>query len=112
MQREGGAVVSEETGLAYVLVMVQDVSGFVWLEPVQCATAAEAETVAALVKGCIIFGHLLVWVGDTAIHFNDGLMTFLAEMLMSRAVLASNVRTDNHEQAKKNSTIEPRFRKE
>lgn len=42
---EGGGVAFEETGFVYVLMMAQDVKGFVWLEPARTCTAADSNHV-------------------------------------------------------------------
>ena len=76
---EGGGMISEQSGLAYLLVLVEDVSGYVWLEPEQSCTAAA--TARALIRWSVTFGPPKVWVSDTATHFKNGLIAMLAEAL-------------------------------
>lgn len=67
----GGDVGSEEMGFAYVRVMIEDVGGDGWLEPMQ--SLAASATAPALIRWCRFWAPR-AWVNDTAINFKNGLM--------------------------------------
>ena len=64
----------EGDGFKYILVMMDDLVNFVWLEPTESCTAAS--TVKHLSKWCKTLG-----VGDTASHFKNRVMKTLEGML-------------------------------
>ena len=70
---------SEAGGFRYLLVIMDDLSNFVCLEPVEVCTA-EA-TAAALLTWCKTLGVPRVWVSDTATHFKNAILTRLKEAL-------------------------------
>ena len=53
----------------YILVMMDDLSNFVCLEPTESFTAAS--TAKHLLRCCKILGVPEVWVSDTASHFKN-----------------------------------------
>lgn len=59
----------------YLLVVVDDVSGYVWLEPAAKCTADVAAR--AIVKWSVLFGAPRVLVSDTARHFQNQLLKML-----------------------------------
>lgn len=67
---EGGSVFSERTGLVYVLEMVEDVSGFVWLDPLRSCTAAATARVS--IKSCVVFGPPKVRVSNSTTNIRNG----------------------------------------
>ena len=76
---EGQKMFEAETGYEYMLVLVEDISGFAWLEPARSCTADM--TARTLIKWCALMGAPRVWVSDGAAHFKNGLLTMLAEAL-------------------------------
>lgn len=59
-----GTVFCGETGHEYLLVLVEDMSGFVWLESARSCTAGT--TARSFIKWCAMMGAPRVWVSDTA----------------------------------------------
>ena len=59
----------EEDGFKYILVIMDDLSNFVWLEPTESCT--EASTVKHLLRWCKTLGVPDVWMSDTASHFKN-----------------------------------------
>lgn len=49
-----------------MLVVLEDVSGYMWLIPAKACTAEF--TVKQLVAWCVVFGALTVWVGGNGTH--------------------------------------------
>ncbi|CAM9419279.1 unnamed protein product, partial [Scytosiphon promiscuus] len=70
---------SEDGGFRYILVIMDDLSNYVSLEPVEVCTA-EA-TAASLLTWCKTLGVPRVWVSDTATHFKNAILTRLREAL-------------------------------
>ena len=66
---------SEDGGFRYILVIMDDLSNFVSMEPVEVCTA-EA-TAAPLLTWCKTLGVPRVWVSDTATHFKNAILTRL-----------------------------------
>ena len=66
---------SEEAEFRYILVIMDDLSNFVSLEPVAVCTA-EA-TAAYLLQWWKPLGVPRVWVSDTATHFKNTILTRL-----------------------------------
>ena len=66
-------------GFRYILVIMDDLSNFVSMEPVEVCTA-EA-TAAPLLTWCKTLGMPRVWVSDTATHFKNAILTRLREAL-------------------------------
>ena len=69
----------EDGGFRYILVIMNDLSNFVLMEPVEVCTA-EA-TAASLLTWCKTLGVPRVWVSDTATHFKKAILTRLREAL-------------------------------
>ena len=70
---------SEDAGFRYILVIMDDLSNFVTLEPVAVCTAEL--TAESLLNWCKTLGVPRVWVSDTASHFKNTIMTRLREAL-------------------------------
>ena len=70
---------SEEGGYRYILVLMDDLSNFVRLEPVAVCTAEFTAT--SLLDWCSTLGVPRVWVSDTATHLKNTTMTRLREAL-------------------------------
>ena len=68
---------SEDSGFRYILVIMDDLSSFVSMEPVVVCTA-EA-TAESLLTWCKTMGVPRVWVSDTATHFKNAILTRLRE---------------------------------
>ena len=68
---------SEDGGFRYILVIMDDLSNFVSMEPVVVCTAeATAESLLTWYK---TLGVPRVWVSDTATHFKNAILTRLRE---------------------------------
>ena len=65
--------------LKYILVIMDDLSNFVWLEPPESCMAAS--TAKNLLRWCKTLGMPDVWVSDTASHINNRMMKTLEETL-------------------------------
>jgi len=72
MEQEG---LDERDGFKYILVIMDDLSNFVWLEPAGACTAAV--TAQHLVQWCKTIGVPETWVSDTASHFKNKVMSEL-----------------------------------
>ena len=89
---------SEDGGFRYILVIMDDLSNFVSMEPVEVCTA-EA-TAASLLTWCKTLAVPRVWVSDTSTHFKNAILTRLREALRVDHQFAdayspwSNVRAD------------------
>ena len=70
---------AERDGYKYILVLMDDLSNFVWLEPTESCTAAV--TVQHLLTWCKTLGPPEVWVSDTASHFKNHVMRALEKAL-------------------------------
>ncbi|CAM9621497.1 unnamed protein product, partial [Sphacelaria rigidula] len=66
-------------GVRYILVIMDDLSDFVALEPVAVYTAES--TAASLLNWCKTLGVPRVWVSDTATHFRNAILVRLREVL-------------------------------
>jgi Integrase core domain len=53
----------------YLLLLKDDLSGYLWLEP--CRTAQAAATVDALMRWFAVFGVVLLWIWDRVSHFKN-----------------------------------------
>ena len=69
----------EDGGYRYILVMMGDMSNWVWLEPTEACTARL--TAQHLLTWCKINGVPEMWVSDTASHFKNQMMAALEECL-------------------------------
>lgn len=62
-----------------MLVLVDDLSGYVWLEPaLECTARVAAETI---LRWCVVFDPPRVFVSDTAHHFNSRFLSLLVDAL-------------------------------
>ena len=66
-------------GFQYVLVILEDVSGYTWLRPSRACTANG--TVEELVGWCATFGPPITWVSDNATHFRNCVVRKLVKAL-------------------------------
>ena len=66
-------------GFQYVLVILEDVSRYTWLQPSGACTANG--TVEELVRWCATFGPPTTWVSDNATHFRKRVVRKLAKAL-------------------------------
>ena len=88
----------EDAGFLFILVIADDLSNFVSMEPVEVCTA-EA-TAASLLTWCKTLAVPRVWVSDTSTHFKNAILTRLREALRVDHQFAvayspwSNVRAD------------------
>eukprot|EP00752_Nemacystus_decipiens_P007839 g7004.t1 len=69
----------ESDGYVYLLVMMDDLSNFAWLEPTGACTAAL--TAQHLLNWCKTLGVPDVWVSDTATHFKNKILSTLQTAL-------------------------------
>ena len=65
----------ERDGFKYILVMTDDLSNFVWLEPTKSCTAAS--TAKHELRWCKTLGVPEVWVSGTTSYFNNRVMKTL-----------------------------------
>lgn len=63
---------SSDEGLEYVLIVKDDASSFVWLEP--CAAPYSETTVSVLLRWFSTFGVVRTWVSDRGFHFKNEVM--------------------------------------
>ena len=66
-------------GTRYVLVTLEDVSGYTWLRPSRACTANSI--VEELVRSCATFGLPPTWVSDNAPHFRNRVVNKPAKSL-------------------------------
>ena len=76
---EGDNGLPEDDGFRYVLVIMDDLSNFVWLEPTEACTAEDTATY--LLQWCKTLGVPRVWVSDTASHFKNRVIAQLSDAL-------------------------------
>ena len=84
----GGDGLDEDEGYKYILVMLDDMSNWVWLEPTGACTARN--TAQHLVAWCKTLGVPEVVVSDTASHFKNHLMAELEKSLGINRKFAAN----------------------
>ena len=77
--RQASKGLPEDSGFRYILVIMDDLSNFVLMEPVEVCTA-EATT-ASLLTWCKTLGVPRVWVSDTATHYKNAILTRLRKGL-------------------------------
>ena len=70
-----GDGLDERNGFKYILVMMDDLSNFVWLEPTESCTSAS--TAKHPLRWCKTLGVSEVRVSDTASYFNNRAMKTL-----------------------------------
>ena len=75
----GADGLDESGGFTYLLVLMDDLSNFVWLEPTGACTARL--TAQHLLNWCKTLGVPDVWVSDTATHFKNKIMATLEKAL-------------------------------
>ena len=73
------AAMMPRTDFEYVLVILEDVSGYTWLRPSRACTANG--TVEELVGWCATFGPPITWVSDNATHFRNRTVRRIAKAL-------------------------------
>lgn len=76
---EGSSGLPDEDGFRYVLVIMDDLSNYVWLEPAEACTAEV--TAKHLLAWCKTLGVPRVWVSDTATHFKNRVLALLGDAL-------------------------------
>ena len=76
---EGDNGLPEDNGFRYALVIMDDLSNFVWLEPIEACTAEDTATY--LLQWCKTLGVPRVWVSDTASHFKNRVIAQLSDAL-------------------------------
>ena len=76
---EGSEGLPDEDGFRYILVIMDDLSNFVWLEPTESCTAEV--TAGHLLNWCKTMGVPRVWVSDTASHFKNRVIAKLSDAL-------------------------------
>ena len=76
---EGSESLPEEDGFRYILVIMDDLSNFVSLEPAEACTAEV--TAKHWLNCCTTFGVPRVWVRDTATHFTNRVIAQLGDAL-------------------------------
>jgi hypothetical protein len=60
---------SKRNKYKYLLLLKNDLSGYLWLVP--CKAAGAAETVDALIHWFATFGVVLQWLSDQGVHFKN-----------------------------------------
>ncbi|CAB1109830.1 unnamed protein product [Ectocarpus sp. CCAP 1310/34] len=75
----GADGLDESDGYVYLLVMMDDLSNFAWMEPTGTCTARL--TAQHLLNWCKTLGVPEVWVSDTATHFKNSVMDTLEKAL-------------------------------
>ena len=76
---EGSEGLPEEDGFRFILVIMDDLSNFVSLEPAEACTAEV--TAKYLLNWCKTMGVPRVWVSDTATHFKNRVIAQLGDAL-------------------------------
>ena len=71
--------VDSRDGYAYVLVIMEDLSGYTWLRPAKACTANF--TAQELVTWCSAFGPPTTWVSDNGTHFRNRVIRKIAKAL-------------------------------
>ena len=71
--------VAAADGFQYVLVILEDVSGYTWLRPSRACTANG--TVEELARWCAAIGPSTTWLSDNATHFHNRVVRKLAKSL-------------------------------
>jgi len=70
-----------DQGMQYVLIIKDDASAFVWLEP---CTATDAEsTVEVLLRWFASFGVVQTWISDRGSHFKNSVVNAVNRQLHS-----------------------------
>jgi transposase InsO family protein len=73
----------------YLLLLKDDLSGYLWLVP--CLTADAAATVDALMRWFVVFGVVLLWISDRGSHFkNDVVRRVQKELKAKRHFTTAN----------------------
>ena len=76
---EGSEGLPEEDGFRYILVIMEDLSNFVSLEPAEACTAEVTDT--HLLNWCKTMGMSRVLVSDTDTHFKNRVIAQLSDAL-------------------------------
>jgi Integrase core domain len=69
----------------YLLLLKDDLSGYLWLVP--CRTADSAGTVDALMRLFAVFGVVLLWISDRGSHFKNELVRRAQKYLKASIIL-------------------------
>ena len=75
----GKNILDEGDGFQDILVIMDDLSSFVWLEPTESCTAASTEKL--MLRWCKTLGVPAIWVNDTSSTFKNRVMKTLKEAL-------------------------------
>jgi Integrase core domain/Integrase zinc binding domain len=74
---------SKDGKYQYLLLLKDDLSGYLWLVP--CRTADAAVTVDALMRLFAVFGVMLLWISDRGSHFKNEVVTTSTEETQGQA---------------------------
>jgi transposase InsO family protein len=66
----------------YLLLIMDDLSGYLWLVP--CHTADAAATVDALMRWFAVFGVVLLWISDRGSHFKNEVLRRVQKELKAK----------------------------
>jgi Integrase core domain/Integrase zinc binding domain len=66
----------------YLLLLMDDLSGYLWLVP--CRTADAADTVDALMRWFAVFGVVLLWISDRGSHFKNEVVRRVQKKLRAK----------------------------
>jgi transposase InsO family protein len=66
----------------YLLLLNDDLSGYLWL--VSCRTADAAATVDALMRWLAVFGVVLLWISDRGSHFKNDVVQRVQKELKAK----------------------------
>ena len=70
---------NSESGNAYVLILKDDLSGYVWLKPCEAANAESASKI--LIEWAAAFGVPMAWMSDQGSHFKNKVVSELSKKL-------------------------------
>jgi hypothetical protein len=74
----------------YLLLLKDDLSGYLWLVP--CLTADAAATVDVLMRCFVVFGVVLLWVSDKGSHFKNKVVRRVQKELKAKHHFTSSNR--------------------
>jgi Integrase core domain len=70
----------------YLLLLKDDLSGYLWLVP--CRTADAAATVDALMRWFAVFGVVLLWISDRGSHFKNEVVQRVQKELKRPSIIS------------------------
>jgi hypothetical protein len=73
---------SKDVKYQYLLLLKDDLSGYLWLVP--CRTADAAATVDALMRWFAVFGVVLLWISDRGSHFKNEVVQLVQKELKAK----------------------------